>query len=341
MPATATGSVKITPGLGLLLHANGRGIALAVARAAVRVGRSRSRSRGRADGDVTASMTGVAADRRPGELEITSPANPRIKQLVALRRRRAREQSDVTLVEGRAEIELALAAGTRPRTLYYCPALIGVPGVALTERVAGLGAEVVAVSRPVFEKISYREGPDGWLAVVPSVETSLAHLDPGSRPLVLACAGLEKPGNLGAILRTADAAGVAAVIAADPVTDWGNPNVVRASKGTVFSVPVASATSAEVLDWADGHGLQVVAATPAAKQLVTDADLTRPTLIAVGAEQAGLSADWLERAEVRIRIPMFGRADSLNVATTAAIITYEAVRQRLQAGDMADHRPAG
>jgi RNA methyltransferase, TrmH family len=267
------------------------------------------------------------------ELEITSPANPRVRQLVALRRRRGRDEAGVTLVEGRAEIELALAAGVAPRSLYYCPALAGPPEAGLASlagRARDLGADVIRVSRPVFEKVSYREGPDGWLAVVPAVETSLAHLNLGARPLVLTCAGLEKPGNLGAILRTADAAGVTAVIAADPVTDWGNPNVVRASKGTVFSVPIASATSAEVLAWIAAHGLQLVAATPDATRLVTETDLTGPTVLAVGAEQAGLSADWLERADVRVRIPMLGLADSLNVSASAAIITYEAVRQRLQ-----------
>jgi len=277
----------------------------------------------------------------PAELEITSPANPRVKQLVALRRRRTRDESGVTLVEGRAEIELALSAGVRPRSLYHCPELSSPDDQDLRERARSLGADVIHVSRPVFEKASYREGPDGWLAVVPSIDTSLAHLDPGQRPLILACAGLEKPGNLGAILRTADAAGVTAVIAADPVTDWGNPNVVRASKGTLFSVAVASAPSGDVLTWIAARGLQIVAATPEASSLVTDADLTQPTVIAVGAEQTGLPPDWLERADVAVRIPMFGRADSLNVATSAAIITYEAVRQRLSAVDERYRQPAG
>ncbi len=277
----------------------------------------------------------------PAELEVTSPANPRIKQLVALRRRRARDEAGVTLVEGRAEIGLALAAGVRPRALYYCPALTGPAGADLPAHTRERGGEVVRVSRPVFEKVSYREGPDGWLAVVPAVEASLAHLTLGPRPLVLVCAGLEKPGNLGAILRTADAAGVGAVVAADPVADWGNPNVVRASKGTVFSVPVASATSAEVLTWVAAHGLQVVAATPDATRLVTETDLTGPTVLAVGAEQAGLPGDWLERADVQVRIPMLGRADSLNVSTSAAIVIYEAVRQRLHAGDLTADPPTG
>jgi RNA methyltransferase, TrmH family len=277
---------------------------------------------------------------RSAAVEITSPANPRIKQLVALRRRRSREQAGVTLVEGLAEIELALAAGVRARSLYFCPALVSPESLPLAARAEGLGAEVVAVSKAVFEKISYREGPDGWLAVVPSVASTLDSIKLGPRPLVLVCAGLEKPGNLGAVLRTADAAGVAAVIAADPVTDWGNPNVVRASKGAVFSVPVASATSAQALDWIASRGLRIVAAAPDATQLVTGADLTGPTAIAVGAEQTGLSSEWLERADEVVRIPMFGKADSLNVSISAAIIMYEAVRQRMQAGDVQPARAA-
>jgi RNA methyltransferase, TrmH family len=276
----------------------------------------------------------IADRRRPGDLEITSPVNPRIKQLVSLRRRRDRERAGVTLVEGLAEVRLALDAGVRPQALYYCPELSGQDDHDLTGGAAARGAEVIRVTRAVFEKISYREGPDGWLAVVPAIQTSLDRLDLPADPLVLVCAGLEKPGNLGAILRTADAAGVAAVVAADPVTDWGNPNVVRASKGTVFCVPVASGTSPAVIDWIAATGLKVVAATPQASQLVTEADLTGPIAIAVGAEQTGLTADWLERADLRVRIPMFGRADSLNVSTSAAIITYEAVRQRTGVTDL-------
>jgi len=280
-------------------------------------------------------MTAMPAEaRRPAALEITSPANPRIKQLIALRRRRQRDEAAVTLVEGLAEIELALAAGVAPRALYYCPEL-SAPRTAAAEEVvaaaAARGTEIVRVTRQVFEKASYREGPDGLLAVVPAIDDDLEHLTLSASPLVLVCAGLEKPGNLGAVLRTADAAGVEAVIAADPVTDWGNPNVVRASKGTVFSVPVASASSAEVIGWLTAHGLRIVAATPDAPGLLTGTDLTGPVAIAVGAEQPGLSATWLGRADVRVRIPMFGRADSLNVSISAAIITYEAVRQRMAA----------
>jgi TrmH family RNA methyltransferase len=151
---------------------------------------------------------------------------------------------------------------------------------------------------------------------------------------VLICEGVEKPGNLGAILRTADAAGVTAVIAADPVADWGNPNVIRASKGTVFSVPVAAAASDEVLRWVGEQGVALVVTSPAATTSFTAVDFTGPVAFAVGSEKAGLPGEWLERADARVRIPMFGRADSLNVATSAAVVAYEAVRQRIAAGLM-------
>jgi TrmH family RNA methyltransferase len=263
-------------------------------------------------------------------VEITSLANPRIKQLVTLRRRRVRDDSMVTLVEGFEELDLALTAGVRPRALYYCPALVTADQRPIAARAAALDAEVVTVSQEVFRKVAYRESPDGWLAVVPAVSADLARVHLGTDPLVLICQGVEKPGNLGAILRTADAAGVAAVIATDPVTDWGNPNVIRASKGTVFSVQVASGSSEQVMSWLTGHGLTLVATTPDATALLGQADLRGPTAIAVGSEKDGLSAEWLDRTPVKVRIPMFGRADSLNVATSAAIACYEAVRQRME-----------
>jgi TrmH family RNA methyltransferase len=260
--------------------------------------------------------------------EIVSPSNPRVKQLVALRRRRTREQSQVTLVEGYEELLLALDAGVLPETLYVSPELVG-DRWSTVERVASLGAEVVRLGPLAFEKVAYRESPDGWLAVVPSVPAQLSALAVGPDPLLLVCEGVEKPGNLGAMLRTADAAGVAAVIAAGPITDWGNPNLVRASKGTVFSVPVAAASTAETLAWLAEGDVTLVATTPHTDTLFTDVDLTGAVAIAVGAEKHGLSAELLAAAQVRARIPMFGRADSLNVATSAAIATYEAVRQRL------------
>ncbi len=236
----------------------------------------------------------------------------------------------VTLVEGYEELDLALSAGVRPQALYYSPDLSGHAQESMIERVAGTGAEIISLSQEVFRKVAYRESPDGWLAVVPAVQADLGGLAVGASPLIVICQGVEKPGNLGAILRTADAAGVAAVIATDPVTDWGNPNVIRASKGTVFSVPVASGDSREVLAWLTEREIPVVATTPGADLLLADADLTGAIAVAVGAEKHGLSAEWLARAAMEVRIPMFGRADSLNVATSAAIVCYEAVRQRLR-----------
>jgi RNA methyltransferase, TrmH family len=269
-----------------------------------------------------------ASGSASSRLDITSPANPRVKQLVALRRRRVRDDAGVTLVEGFEELDLALRAGVRPNALYYCPELADPGQLEITTRAAAAGASLVSVSSEVFRKAAYRESPDGWLAVVPAVPAELADLKLGASPLVLICQGVEKPGNLGAILRTADAAGVAAVIATDPVTDWGNPNVIRASKGTVFSVPVAASTSAQVLAWLTDQRLRLVATTPDTDQLLGQADLTGPAAIAVGSEKYGLPAEWLNRADLKVRIPMFGQADSLNVATAAAINCYEAVRQR-------------
>lgn len=249
---------------------------------------------------------------------------------MALRRRRVRDDEQVTLVEGFEELDLALSAGVRPLTLFYCPELNRPESAGLDARAAERGAEVIKVSRDVFGKIAYRESPDGWLAVVPAIPASLDDLRIGAEPLVIVCQGVEKPGNLGAILRTADAAGVSAVLATDPVTDWGNPNVIRASKGTVFSVPVAASGTDQVLRWLREGQIGIVAATPSADTLLHQADLTGPLAIAVGSEKRGLTDQWLDQAAIKIRIPMFGRADSLNVATSAAIVCYEAVRQRLR-----------
>jgi TrmH family RNA methyltransferase len=273
------------------------------------------------------------------ELIITSPANARLKSLVALRRRRVREEAGVTLIDGYDELSLALDAGIVPRTLYHCPELMLDPGAQqdVIRQVQALGSDTQQLGRAAFEKVAYREGPDGFLAVVDSVVRSCADLRVGPTPLALVCQGVEKPGNLGAMLRTADAAGVEAVVAVDPVTDWGNPNLVRASKGTVFSVPVASSGTAEALQWLSDNGIALVATTPDTDLDYTDVDYTGPVAIAVGAEKSGLTDEVLAAAAHRIRIPMEGRANSLNVATSAAVVIYEAVRQRrlaaVQSGD--------
>ncbi|GAA1245452.1 TrmH family RNA methyltransferase [Oryzihumus leptocrescens] len=268
------------------------------------------------------------------DLIITSAANARLKSLTALRRRRTREETGTTLIEGYDELSLALDAGVLPRTIYYCPELMLEPVVQqdVVRRVAARGVETVQLGRVAFEKVAYREGPDGFLAVVDSVVRSCADLTVGPAPLALLCQGVEKPGNLGAMLRTADAAGVEAVIAADPVTDWGNPNLVRASKGTVFSVPVASDSTEATLAWLRDNGIALVATTPDTDLDYTDVDYTGPVAISVGAEKYGLTGEVLAAADYKVRIPMVGRANSLNVATSAAIVLYEAVRQRRAAG---------
>ena len=280
----------------------------------------------------------------PAALDVTSPANARVKSLQALRKRRVRESEGVTVVEGRDELQLALEAGVRPRLLIICPELAR-PAPADDERIVdrarSSGAEVVTMSRAAFSKASYRESPDGWLAIVPDPARELSALDSvvaevsqsGRAPLLLVCEAVEKPGNLGAMLRTAEAAGVDAVVAASPVADWGNPNVVRASKGTVFAVPIAAATAEDVIRWLRRHRIHIVVATPETEQLVTDVDLTRATAVVVGAEHEGVSRVWFEPDivgpdTVAAKLPMRGYVNSLNVATSAAIVLYEALRQR-------------
>lgn len=262
------------------------------------------------------------------ELALTSVANPRVKGLVRLRTRRARDDLGRTLVEGHDELRLALRAGVVPQALYWAPGLVTPGRRAVVDELDDAGVPVSAVSDAVFAKIAYRESPDGLLAVVPAPGRPLADLVLRPDALVLVGEGIEKPGNLGAMLRTAEAFGVDAVIAASPVTDLGNPNVVRASKGTVFAVPVAAAPSNDVLAWLRGHGLAVVVTTPQGDVPLGAADLTGPTAIVVGAESTGVTDLWLDAGGVRAVIPMRGRVNSLNAATAAALCLYEAGRQR-------------
>lgn len=273
-------------------------------------------------------------DRLGAPLVITSPANPRLKTLGSLRRRRTREDQGVTLVEGYEELQLAVRAGAVPSAVYFCRALMADPPSQwqVVEDAAAAGAEVFELGEAAFVKAAYREGPDGFLAVVDTITRRCEDLEVPEDALILLCEGVEKPGNLGAMLRTADAAGVSAVLAADPVTDWGNPNVVRSSKGTVFSVPVASDTVTVTLGWLARQGIPVVAATPDTDVLHTEYSYVGPVAIAVGAEKYGLTQEVLDAAAGRVKIPMVGQANSLNVSTSAAIVVYEAVRQRSVAG---------
>jgi TrmH family RNA methyltransferase len=270
---------------------------------------------------------------RPGavgaDLVIESPANQRVKDLVALQtRRRVRIDRGEVVVEGHDEIALAVEGEAVVRSLHLCPVLHRRPDSGLVDRIGRTGAQVIELGEQAFRKAAYRDAPDGWLAVVAAPDRQLAELTLTADPLLLVCEGVEKPGNLGAMLRTADAAGAEACVAVAPGTDWGNPNVVRASKGTVFTVPVASTTPEAWFLWAAERGVQLVAATPAATVDHSEADLTGPLAIAVGAEHCGLSDRLLAAADVRVRIPMIGRVNSLNVAMSAGLLLYEARRQR-------------
>jgi RNA methyltransferase, TrmH family len=272
---------------------------------------------------------------------ITSPQNPRLKQLVKLRDRRPRDEAGLFLIEGYRELKRALAAGVKPRELYCSPDwFLGENEPALIDGAQRAGAQVFELSKEAFAKVSYRDRPDGLLAVAPQWKRTLADLDvaglseagPGSPatkpPLLLVVEAIEKPGNLGTLLRGADAAGVAAVIVCDPVTDIFNPNVVRSSTGVLFSMPVVAAGNAEVRTWLRVHGIRAVATTPAAPALYTGSDLRGPLAIIMGSEQYGLSEFWLKESDLLVRIPMAGQADSLNVAMAAIITLFEAVRQR-------------
>ncbi|MEJ1973736.1 MAG: RNA methyltransferase [Lacunisphaera sp.] len=190
------------------------------------------------------------------------------------------------------------------------------------------GAQLFELAKEAFAKVAYRERPDGLLAVAPQWRRGLDDLALAAHPFLLVVESIEKPGNLGTILRSADAAGCDAVIVCDPVTDIFNPNVVRASTGVLFSVPVVVADSAAVHAWLVEKGIRVVATTPDTPNVYTKVDLRGPLAIVMGSEQYGLSEFWLKESNLTVRIPMAGQADSLNVAMATIITLFEAVRQR-------------
>jgi TrmH family RNA methyltransferase len=264
----------------------------------------------------------------PVEL-ITSLQNPRLKRLVRLRDRRQRDEDRAFLVEGYREVRRALEKKFALAELYFAPDwFLGENERALLSEAAAAGAELFELSKDAFAKVAYRERPDGILAVAPQWRRALADLVLPAKPFILVVEAIEKPGNLGTILRSADAAGCDAVVVCDPVTDLFNPNVVRASTGVLFSVPCVVEGNAAVLAWLKASGIRVVATTPAAAKSYTDSDLTGAIAVVMGSEQYGLSEFWLKHADDSVRIPMAGQADSLNVAMAALITLFEAVRQR-------------
>jgi len=263
------------------------------------------------------------------DASIQSAANPRVKDVVRLRRRSHREKTGLTVVEGYPELTRAEANRHPVHTVFFCPTLFqGTNEPALIERCAAAGAEAIECSPAVFAKMSYRDRPDGLLAVAPPVRHSLGDLALPDAPLLVVAESIEKPGNLGTILRSADGAGADAVLVCDRCTDVSNPNVIRASIGTVFALPVVEADTADTLAWLRANHVAVVAATPDAERLYTETDLAGGIALVVGTEQVGLSRPWLAAADRRVRIPMHGQADSLNVAQAATLLLYEAVRQR-------------
>ena len=262
--------------------------------------------------------------------KISSLQNPRVKQLVKLRDRRPRDETGVFLVEGYREIRRALEKQVPLRELYFAPEwFLGENEPALLSAAEAAGAQLFELTKEAFAKVAYRERPDGLLGVAPQWKRTLEDVPvTGRAPFLLVVEAIEKPGNLGTILRSADAAGCDAVIVCDPVTDIFNPNVVRASTGVLFSVPLVVEESTRVHAWLHGKGIRTVATTPAAEKLYTDVDLTGPLAVIMGSEQYGLSHFWLKQTDLSVRIPMAGQADSLNVAMATIITLFEAVRQR-------------
>jgi len=269
---------------------------------------------------------------------ITSLQNARIKHVAKLAKRRVRDQFRQTVVEGAREISRALACGIIPDEAFVCPQLLpdNPTAQAAFEHLNVLAANQITnlfhVTPEVFARMAYRGESGGMLLVIPYQRHTLGIL-PERRPQFLALIeGVEKPGNLGAILRTADAAGIDGVIvcatAEQPRTDVHNPNVIRASLGTIFSVPVVEVDTEEALTWLQENHIRIVAATPDASLPYTACAMTGSTAVALGSEAHGLSERLLQAADIAVTIPMFGIADSLNLATSTALMLYEVVRQR-------------
>ena len=255
-------------------------------------------------------------------LKIDSAQNQTIKNLVKLKDSSSkRAELGLFLIEGHREIGLAMKVGVEIVNLYYSPEYIK-KELAIDEE------KIIEVGKKVFEKISFRENPDGFLATAKIKKLNLADLKLKANPLLIVLEGVEKPGNLGAILRTADAAGADAVIINDSKTDIYNPNVIRASQGTAFTVPVVTSSVKETIEFLGKHKIKTLAAAPLGAKEYTEADYTKALAIILGAEDKGLSEAWLKAADEKIKIKMRGQIDSLNVSVSGAIIVFEALRQR-------------
>ena len=259
---------------------------------------------------------------------ISSPKNPTVRAAAELRERRARDATGLTLVDGARELARALDGGARVVEVFADETSLTADGGGILERARASGATVIPVTRIVLDRLAYGDRSEGLVATVAVPDLSLGALRLPADPLVIVLEGVEKPGNLGAVLRSADGAGADAVIVADPRTDLFNPNAVRASLGSIFTVSVAAGTSMHVRDHLAAAGLRVLAARVDGAITYTEVDMRGPLAIVLGSEAAGLTGAWTDEGVVPVRLPMLGVADSLNVSIAAAVLLYEARRQR-------------
>ncbi len=260
---------------------------------------------------------------------IISPHNPRVKRAARLRDRRQRRKEKRILIDGTREISRAVAAGVAVQEVFFCTELCrGQQVRQVLEDAARDGAELIEVSQAVFARLAFGQRAEGIVAVAALPSHRLEDLRLEENPLVAVLEDVEKPGNVGAVLRSADAAGISALILAAPRTDLFNPNAIRASLGTIFSMPVAAASAEEVLGWLRQHKLRIVAARVEGSAVYTEIDYRLPTALVFGSEAEGLSPLWSGDDIRAVRLPMKGAADSLNVSAAAAVMFYEALRQR-------------
>lgn len=260
---------------------------------------------------------------------ITSLQNPGVKFARSLRNRKAREESGLSVLEGYRAVSRGLECGMEFTECYYAPELfLGKNESELIAKIASSGAHVKEVAGNVLAKIAYRERPEGIIVIMKIREHSLAQIPVKKSGFYLVAESIEKPGNLGSILRSADAVAADGIIVCEKRTDIYNPNVITASTGALFSANLAEASAKDTYDWLKKNEIKIMAATPEAEKIYTDIDLTQGIAIVVGAEQYGLTEFWKSRADLNFRIPMLGYIDSLNVATATTVIMYEAARQR-------------
>lgn len=261
---------------------------------------------------------------KPGTV-ITSTQNPKVKSLLQLEKPRERRRQQLFLIEGSREVRLALQAGYKIGNIFYCDEIVAKAdlGFDLTDNKL-----VIPVSREVFEKLAVRKDSGGVLAVAEMKPHGLEQISLSKNPLLLILEGVEKPGNLGAILRTADAAGVDAVIICDPQTDFYNPNVIRSSVGCVFTKQIAAASSEQTIAWLKQNSIDIYCTYLSASQIYHQVNYRKPSAIVMGTEATGLSETWVKNATANIIITMHGKIDSMNVSNAAAVVVFEAVRQR-------------